>query len=66
VSSEEKCLLSAIRRQPRRWKTPAFAMKKELEEAEAAVEEWYRRRARRAGLEGVLPVGRPMSEGRGT
>jgi hypothetical protein len=41
----------------------AFAMKKELEEAEAAVEECYRRRARRAGLEEVLPVGRPMSEG---
>jgi hypothetical protein len=40
-----------------------FAMKKELEEAEAAVEECYRRRARRARLEGVLPVGRPMSEG---
>jgi hypothetical protein len=35
----------------------AFAMKKELEEAEAAVEECYRRRARRAGLEEVLPVG---------
>ncbi len=41
----------------------AFAMKRELEEAEAAVEECHRRRARRAGLEGVLPVGRPMSEG---
>jgi hypothetical protein len=41
----------------------AFAMKKELEEAEAAVEDCYRGRARRAGLEGVLPVGRPMSEG---
>jgi hypothetical protein len=41
----------------------AFAMKKELEEAEAVVEECYRRRVRRARLEGVLPVGRPMSEG---
>jgi hypothetical protein len=40
-----------------------FAMEKELEEAKAAVEEFYRRRARRAGLEGALPVGRPMSEG---
>jgi hypothetical protein len=40
-----------------------FAMEKELEEAKAAVEECYRRRARRAGLEGALPVGRPMSEG---
>jgi hypothetical protein len=37
----------------------AFAMKKELEEAEAAFVECYRRRA---WLEGVLPVGRPMSE----
>ncbi len=41
----------------------AFVMKKELEEPVAAVEECYRRRARRAGLEEVLPVGRPMSEG---
>jgi hypothetical protein len=38
-------------------------MKKELEEAQAAVEECYCRRARRARLEGILPVGRPMSEG---
>jgi hypothetical protein len=37
-------------------------MEKELEEAKAAVEECYRRRARRAGLEGALPVGRPMSD----
>jgi hypothetical protein len=41
----------------------AFATKVELEGAQAAVEECYCRRARRAGLEGVLPVGRPMSEG---
>jgi hypothetical protein len=34
----------------------------ELLEAKAAVEECYRRRARRAGLEGTLPVGRPMME----
>ncbi len=40
-----------------------FAMEKELEEAKAAVQEYYRRRARRAGLEGVLLAGRPMSEG---
>jgi hypothetical protein len=40
-----------------------FAMEKELEEAKAAVEDCYRRRARRAGLEGALPTGRPMSEG---
>jgi hypothetical protein len=38
-------------------------MEKELEEAKAAVEECYRRRARRAGLEGMLPAGRPMTEG---
>ncbi len=40
-----------------------FAMERELEEAKAAVEECYHRRARRAGLEGVLPMDRPMSEG---
>jgi hypothetical protein len=39
-----------------------FVMEKELEEAKAAVEECFRRRARRAGLEGTLPVGRPMTE----
>ncbi len=39
-----------------------FVMEKELEEAKAAVEECYRRRARRAGLEGTLPAGRPMTE----
>jgi hypothetical protein len=33
-----------------------------MKEAAAAIEECYRRRARRAGLEEVLPVGRPMSE----
>jgi hypothetical protein len=40
-----------------------FAMEMELEEAKAAVEECYCRRARRAGLEGALPAGRPMTEG---
>jgi hypothetical protein len=35
-------------------------MDKELLEAKAAVEECFRRRARRAGLEGTLPGGRPM------
>jgi hypothetical protein len=40
-----------------------FVMEKELEEAKAALEECYRRRARRAGLEGTLPAGRPMTEG---
>jgi hypothetical protein len=39
-----------------------FIMEKELEEAKAAVEECFLRRARRAGLEGTLPVGRPMTE----
>jgi hypothetical protein len=40
-----------------------FVMEKELEEAKAAVKECYCRRARRAGLEGTLPAGRPMTEG---
>ncbi len=35
---------------------------KELLQAKANVEECYRRRARRAGLQGTLPVGRPMTE----
>jgi hypothetical protein len=39
-----------------------FAMRKEIREAEAAVEACYRRWARRAGLEGMLPVDRPMTE----
>jgi hypothetical protein len=39
-----------------------FVTDKELLEAKAAVQECYRRRARRAGLEGTLPVGRPMTE----
>jgi hypothetical protein len=37
-------------------------MDKELLQAKADVEECYRRRARRAGLDGTLPVGRPMTE----
>jgi hypothetical protein len=40
-----------------------FAMEKELEEAKAAVEDCYRSRARRAGLKGALPAGRPMTDG---
>jgi hypothetical protein len=40
----------------------AFAMREELMEAEAAVEASYWRRARRAGLAGMLPAGRPMTE----
>ncbi len=39
-----------------------FVMVKELEEAKAAVGECFRNRARWAGLEGTLPVGRPMTE----
>jgi hypothetical protein len=34
----------------------------DLLQAKADVEECYRQRARRAGLEGTLPVGRPMTE----
>jgi hypothetical protein len=34
----------------------------ELQQARAEMEECYRRRARRAGLEDTLPVGRPMTE----
>jgi hypothetical protein len=34
----------------------------ELQQAKADVEECYRRRARRAGLEGMLLVGRPMMD----
>jgi hypothetical protein len=40
-----------------------FAMREEIKEAEAAVDACYRRRARRAGLGELLPVGRPMTEG---
>ncbi len=39
-----------------------FAMQEEVKEADAAVDACYRRRARRAGLGGMLPVGRPMTE----
>ncbi len=35
---------------------------KELLQAKADVEECYRRRAMRAGLEETLPVGRPMTD----
>ncbi len=40
----------------------AFAMREELKEAEAAVEECYRRRAKRARLAMLLPADRPMRE----
>jgi hypothetical protein len=39
-----------------------FVTDKELLQAKADMEECYRRRARRSGLEGTLPVGRPMTE----
>jgi hypothetical protein len=39
-----------------------FVTQEEVKEAEAAVDACYRRRARRAGLGGLLPVGRPMTE----
>jgi hypothetical protein len=39
-----------------------FVMDLELQQAKADVEECYRRRARRAGLEDMLPEGRPMTE----
>jgi hypothetical protein len=39
-----------------------FITDADLLQAKADVEECYRRRARRAGLEGTLPVGRPMTE----
>jgi hypothetical protein len=39
-----------------------FVTDKELLQAKADMEECYRRRARRAGLEETLPVGRPMTE----
>jgi hypothetical protein len=38
-----------------------FVKDQELQQAKADVEECYRRRARRAGLEETLPVGRPMT-----
>ncbi len=38
-------------------------MREEVKEAAAAVEECYRRRARRAGLVEMLPADRPMTEG---
>jgi hypothetical protein len=40
----------------------SFVKDQELQQAKADVEECYRRRARRAGLEEMLPVGRPMMD----
>jgi hypothetical protein len=39
-----------------------FVTDLELQQAKAEVEECYRRRARRVGLEDTLPEGRPMTE----
>jgi hypothetical protein len=39
-----------------------FVTDQELQQARADMEECYRRRARRAGLEESLPVGRPMTD----
>ncbi len=39
-----------------------FITDEELQRAKAEVEECYRRRAWRAGLEDMLPEGRPMTE----
>jgi hypothetical protein len=39
-----------------------FVMDQELQQARAEMDESYRRRARRAGLEDSLPVGRPMTD----
>jgi hypothetical protein len=39
-----------------------FVTEVELQQAWAEMEECYRRRARRVGLEDTLPVGRPMTD----
>jgi hypothetical protein len=39
-----------------------FVTDQELQQARAEMEECYRRRARRVGLEDTLPVGRPMTD----
>ncbi len=39
-----------------------FVTDQELQQARADMEECFRRRARRAGLEESLPVGRPMTD----
>jgi hypothetical protein len=55
--------MSSSRKEVAEYKSYAeFIMEKELEEAQEAVEECYRRMAKRAGLEGTLPAGRPMME----
>jgi hypothetical protein len=63
MSSDRKEAAGSPASSPYRSKSYAeFVMDKELMEGKAAVEECYRRRARRAGLEGTLPAGRPMTE----
>ncbi len=39
-----------------------FVKDVELQQAKAEMEDCYRRRARRVGLEDTLPEGRPMTE----
>ncbi len=39
-----------------------FVTDQELQQARAEMEECFRRRARRVGLEDTLPVGRPMTD----
>ncbi len=39
-----------------------LVMAVELQQAKAEMEDCYRRRARRVGLEDTLPEGRPMTE----
>jgi hypothetical protein len=63
MSSDRKEAAELPASSPFRSKSYAnFVMEKELEEAEAAVEECFRRRAGRAGLEEMLPAGRPITE----
>jgi hypothetical protein len=47
---------------PRSRSYATFVWDQELQQARAEMEECYRRRAKRAGLEDTLPVGRPMME----
>jgi hypothetical protein len=46
----------------RSWSYADFVTDQELQQARADMEECYRRRAQRAGLEESLPVGWPMME----
>ncbi len=61
-SEQLEDVFPAPKRGDREVEEAAFAMQEELKEAEAAVEEFYRRQARRAGLAEMLPADRPMTE----